>query len=290
MSEIFDSGHLLKAARIEANLSQDDLAGKLDTKFQHLSAWERGTQKIPEKTIPKLERELPNLNIKKLRIAMAWESDPFVVDDLSATEQFSRLIGDATGTVYAFSGKEAGFSNPRMVEGAKRFLLNKKNRVVFILAPLEDDIDKWAEASRKSVASDTISSLRALGRYSDSGEIKELRRMLTGNNAEVNRRVTFYSLILPRGNNQNAELTARLLPLSRLLFPLAVSILFEPDDGLSPRAGIIYIRRGLAISSTGDYIWIRLASDYLGQLSRLLKITFAAGCRSKFLKEITEKS
>jgi hypothetical protein len=79
------------------------------------------------------------------------------------------------------------------------------------------------------------------------------------------------------------------MALSRLLHPLAVTMLFEPNSNSTPRAGIIYIRTGLrGMAQKGEYAWLRLSPDYLAQLASVLQVTLKATDRARFFRDAFE--
>jgi transcriptional regulator with XRE-family HTH domain len=290
MEKTPDVGVLLREARRAAKISQAKLAEALDIQPQQLSAWERKKEPIPERQIEPLLRKLPKLELKQLRLAMAARvASTIINDDFEATQQFRSLLAGRKGTVFVFSGKEAGFSNKELSDGAIKFLQDADNTVIFIVPPLTEDWDRWANPE-KQIASDVTSSVRMFGGYSDLGEIMVLRERLADGNPDVYQRLHFYSLILPEGPINDAAITARLVCLSRLLHPLTVTMLFEPKSDSSASAGIIFIRAGMEKASKGEYAWIKPSSDFLDRLSKILRVTVKTeeNDRKTFLRDLFE--
>jgi transcriptional regulator with XRE-family HTH domain len=82
-------GNLLRTARLEAELSQNDVAKKLNFEQQFVSSWERGISSPPFRRIEKLA-SLYKIRIEDIR-------DAFLADALERTrtqteEEFRKLI------------------------------------------------------------------------------------------------------------------------------------------------------------------------------------------------------
>jgi transcriptional regulator with XRE-family HTH domain len=291
MADLMTAGRLLKAARIAAGLTQRELAEKLYMKFQNLGAWERGSERISEKKIAALRQLLPGLDMQQLQTALAWDADSLVADDLEATQQMMHLVAYQTGTITVLSGKEAGFSNQLMTNAAVTFLENPKNSVVFIIVPRFEDVIDWSrEADRlEKMSPEVVSSMIRFWPNTYGGHLIDLRNELSGGNVKAEGRISFLCLRLPDEHPHTTGVCIRLMALSRLLHPLAVTMLFEPNSNSTPRAGIIYIRTGLrGMAQKGEYAWLRLSPDYLAQLASVLQVTLKATDRARFFRDAFE--
>ncbi|HXI84709.1 MAG TPA: helix-turn-helix transcriptional regulator [Verrucomicrobiae bacterium] len=261
---------MLRGARLGAGKSQRDIARSLGVEFQQVSAWERGMEPIPEKHLTKLAKLL-KLEIQALRIAVASDVQPLALDDRIANQRFQNLVGDRQGEVVVFSGKPASFSNPELSAAAVRFLRNEQNQLTFILPPLSDTAVELAR-DENSVAPEQARAVLAFARHTSLQEIVKLQEELSGGDRGARRRISFLALP-PAWGEYPLSVRVLLQELSRLLHPLAVTILFEPKENTGPRAGFVFFSFGSTAVSKGEYAWLQLAPDFLTDLAGLLRVT-----------------